>query len=82
MRRRGQRMRRSRLPTLLQPGCSVLCYFICRSSKQDSVSTKDFMERDLKPADLGQPSHFVDEESTSTMVEHLASGHVASVVHS
>ena len=26
------------------------------------------MERDLKPADLGQPSHFVDEESTSRMV--------------
>ena len=40
------------------------------------------MERDLKPADLGQPSHFVDEESTSRMVEHLARGHVARVVHS
>ena len=40
------------------------------------------MERDLKTADLGQPSHFVDEESTSRMVEHLARGHVARVVHS
>jgi len=40
------------------------------------------MERDLKPADLGQPSHCVDEGSTSGMVEHLARGHVAHVVHS